>query len=179
MRYFDLQEGFKANEVLSVCAFPLILSLYLAHRKAKRYADLGKYTSPYKMLGTGRLLVSLFWQLDVVGIILSIAMFALILVPFTIAGGVSSSWHEAHIIAPLVIGLCCIPAFVLWEKRAHHPKVPFHVGFSASFRVLVLTLGLASQRPRRLGSSRHRCDDQLQLVSTRRLSVYRPYRGSV
>ena len=116
----------------SVCAIPLILSLYMAHRKAKRYADLVNYGSPYQMLGAKRLLGSLFWQLDVIGIILLIAVFGLVLVPLTLAGGVvgtadTSSWHKAHIIAPLVVGLCLIPAFIVWEKRAPHPMVPFHV----------------------------------------------------
>lgn len=59
-----------------------------------------------------------------------IAMFALILVPFTLAGGVSTTWGSAHIIAPLVIGICLIPCFVLWERWEsinHHPLVPFHL----------------------------------------------------
>lgn len=54
-------------------------------------------------------------------------MFALILVPFTLAGGVSSTWGTAHIIAPLVIGICLIPCFVVFERWAPHPLVPFHL----------------------------------------------------
>lgn len=30
-------------------------------------------------------------------------------------------------IAPLVIGILCIPAFVMWERRAPHPMLPFHL----------------------------------------------------
>lgn len=54
-------------------------------------------------------------------------MFALILVPFTLAGGASSTWGTAHIIAPLVIGICLIPCFVVFERWAPHPLVPFHL----------------------------------------------------
>jgi SIT family siderophore-iron:H+ symporter-like MFS transporter len=59
--------------------------------------------------------------------LLIIAMLALILVPFTLAGGQSQSWRSAHIIAPLVIGLCLIPVFIMWERRAPHPLMPFNL----------------------------------------------------
>jgi SIT family siderophore-iron:H+ symporter-like MFS transporter len=65
--------------------------------------------------------------LDVIGIILVIAVFALILVPFNIADGNPDTWKKAHIIAPLVVGICCIPAFILWELKAPHPLVPFRL----------------------------------------------------
>lgn len=118
--------------IFPVCSIPLILTLFIAHRKAKRYADLEKYSTPYQMLGARRLLLSLFWQLDVVGILLLITMLALVLVPFTIAGGESSSWHKASTIAPLVVGLCVIPAFIMWERRAPHPLVPFKVSITVA-----------------------------------------------
>ena len=54
-------------------------------------------------------------------------VFALILVPFTIAGSAKEQWKAGHIIAMLVIGVCCIPAFVVWEMKAKHPLVPFRV----------------------------------------------------
>ncbi|KAL3963375.1 hypothetical protein ACCO45_000379 [Purpureocillium lilacinum] len=73
------------------------------------------------------LLKALFWQLDVVGMILMIAVLALILVPLTLAGGSSTTWHQGHIIAPLVVGILCIPAFVFWEAKAKHPMVPLHL----------------------------------------------------
>lgn len=62
---------------------------------------------------------------DLIGVLLVIATFALILVPFTLAGGQTQSWASARILAPLIIGLALIPAFILWERRAPHPLVPF------------------------------------------------------
>ncbi|KAF2459870.1 major facilitator superfamily domain-containing protein [Lineolata rhizophorae] len=113
--------------IYTVCALPLILALYIAHRKAKKAHDLSGYSTPYKMYGPRRLVVALFWQLDTIGIILLIAVFALILTPFTIAGGVDAQWRTAKVIAPLVIGILCIPVWVWWERTAEHPLVPLHL----------------------------------------------------
>ncbi|KAG5935713.1 hypothetical protein E4U60_002995 [Claviceps pazoutovae] len=111
--------------IMPVCALPLIGSLMVVTRRAKRQGLLGNYTTAFKQLGFQNLAIELFWLLDVIGIILIIAVLDLILVPFTIAGGESSKWGEAHIIAPLVIGILCIPAFIFWELRAPHPLIPF------------------------------------------------------
>lgn len=79
------------------------------------------------------LLLDIFWKIDVVGILLIICVFGFILVPFTLAGNktasyISSStaWRQAHIIAPLVIGVCLIPVLIFWEwKVAKFPIIPF------------------------------------------------------
>ncbi|QPH09569.1 hypothetical protein C2857_000424 [Epichloe festucae Fl1] len=111
--------------IMPVCALPLIGSLVVASRRAKRQGLLGDYASAFRQLGFRNLALELFWLLDVIGIVLIIAVLDLVLVPFTIAGGESAKWGEAHIIAPLVMGLLCIPAFVFWELRAPHPLIPF------------------------------------------------------
>lgn len=108
-----------------MCAIPLVVSLSIPYWRAKRSGALANYKSPYQMLGAKQLAIALFWQLDIIGIILMIAVFALILVPFTIAGGASTTWRTAHVIAPLVIGVLCIPAWVYWESKCKHPMVPF------------------------------------------------------
>ncbi|KAK3081856.1 hypothetical protein LTS18_014973 [Coniosporium uncinatum] len=64
-----------------------MIALYIPHRRAKRAGALANFQTPYQRYGPAKLMVALFWQLDVIGIILLIAVFALILVPFTIAGG--------------------------------------------------------------------------------------------
>ncbi|CZT42643.1 probable SIT1-Transporter of the bacterial siderophore ferrioxamine B [Rhynchosporium secalis] len=118
--------------IYPVCALPLMLALFLAGRRARKNGVLDSYKSPFQMLGGKRLATELFWQLDVIGIILLIAVFALILVPLTLAGGstavdATSKWHTAHILAPLIIGILCIPVFVVWEMKARHPLLPFHL----------------------------------------------------
>ncbi|ETI19399.1 hypothetical protein G647_09232 [Cladophialophora carrionii CBS 160.54] len=113
--------------IYPVCSLPLMLALWFSGRRARKAGVLEKYKTPYQMWGARRLSVELFWALDIPGIILLIAVFALILVPLTIAGGNTSSWNSAHVIAPLVIGILCVPAFVFWEMRAPRPLVPFHL----------------------------------------------------
>ncbi|PGH16710.1 hypothetical protein AJ79_01583 [Helicocarpus griseus UAMH5409] len=113
--------------IYPVCCLPLIASLLIVHRKASKDGALLKYGSPFQLLGARRLAIALFWQLDVIGVILMIAVFALILVPFTLAGGVETQWEKAKIIAPLVIGVVCIPAFIFWEKTCKHPMIPFRL----------------------------------------------------
>ncbi|KAK8194826.1 major facilitator superfamily domain-containing protein [Phyllosticta capitalensis] len=111
--------------VYPASAVPLLAALLIAHRRAKKSGDLAGFKTPFEILGGRGLLSALFWQLDTIGIILMIAVFALLLVPLTLAGGVSSKWQDAHIIAPLVVGFCCIPGFVWWEMKAVHPLIPF------------------------------------------------------
>ncbi|ORY57519.1 major facilitator superfamily domain-containing protein [Pseudomassariella vexata] len=113
--------------IYPVCALPLIISLSLVGRRARKQGALDSYTSSFQQLGWQNFSRDLFWRLDVIGIILMIAVFALILVPLTIAGGFESQWRSAHVIAPLVVGILCIPAFVLWELRSPFPLVPFHL----------------------------------------------------
>jgi SIT family siderophore-iron:H+ symporter-like MFS transporter len=113
--------------IYPVAALPLLGALLMASRRAKRANSLADYRTPYQMLGFKRLSISLFWQLDVVGIILLIAVLALILVPLTIAGGYSTKWGAAHVIAPLVVGILCIPCFIFWERWSPHPLVPFYL----------------------------------------------------
>ncbi|KAK2031307.1 major facilitator superfamily transporter [Colletotrichum zoysiae] len=126
--------------IYPVCALPLIVSLSVVGRRARKQGLLDSYVSPFRTLGLKKFLVELFWQLDVIGIVLVIAVFALILVPFTLAGGFTSSWRSAHIIAPLVIGILCIPVFVFWERKAKHPLVPFYL---MKDRGIVAALGIA------------------------------------
>ncbi|KAF7561933.1 hypothetical protein G7046_g2232 [Stylonectria norvegica] len=111
--------------IYTVCAMPLIISLSIVGRRAKKEGRLDNYRSSFESLGFQNLAVELFWLLDVIGIVLVIAVFALILVPLSTAGGFKEQWKTAHVIAPLVIGIVCIPFFVLWELKAPHPLVPF------------------------------------------------------
>ncbi|KAF3986948.1 hypothetical protein FT663_04111 [Candidozyma haemuli var. vulneris] len=70
--------------------------------------------------------VQTFWDVDLMACVFIIAIFGLILVPLTLAGGAQSAWVQAKILVPLVLGFCLIPAFVLWEtKFAKTPLVPF------------------------------------------------------
>ncbi|SPN97767.1 probable SIT1 - Transporter of the bacterial siderophore ferrioxamine B [Cephalotrichum gorgonifer] len=113
--------------IYTVFSLPLIVSLSIVGRRAKNRGLLKDYRSEFQTLGLKEFLVDLFWRLDTIGIVFLIAVFALILVPLTLAGGfeAKSQWSSARIIAPLVVGVCMIPVFVAWELKAPHPLVPF------------------------------------------------------
>lgn len=83
------------------------------------------------------------WRVDFFGCILIIAMLGLVLVPLTLAGGVTKKWSRASTIVPLVIGFCLIPCFCIWEmKLARNPLIPFKLlkdrGIWAAFAIAVL-----------------------------------------
>jgi MFS transporter, SIT family, siderophore-iron:H+ symporter len=123
--------------IYPVCALPLILTLFIIGRRARRTGLLNQSTTSR----TSRSPVTLFWQLDVPGVLLLIAVFALILTPFTLAGGFASTWKRAHIIAPLVVGFLCIPLLLVWELRfAPHPLLPIRL---MSHRGIWAPLGIA------------------------------------
>lgn len=116
------------------------------------------------MMGAGNLVLGLFWQLDVIGVILLIAVLALVLVPLTVAGGavtaeqMRENWRAAHVIAPLVIGVVLIPVWAFWETRARYPMIPFRVSLCRKNHVSQFAYNnsfAAPQRPRRLGLHRH------------------------
>ncbi|KAE8376012.1 major facilitator superfamily domain-containing protein [Aspergillus bertholletiae] len=109
--------------IFPVCTLPLFATMLFGHYKARKIET---YQHPIRLLGTGKFLKELFWYLDVVGILLLVAVLALILVPFTIAGAAAEQWKTAKILAPLIIGIFCLPLFVIWERSyARFPMVPF------------------------------------------------------
>ncbi|ROT43000.1 MFS general substrate transporter [Sodiomyces alkalinus F11] len=111
--------------IYPACALPLIVALSIVARRARQRGLLDKHKTPFQALGWRKGWVDLFWRLDVIGIVLVIAMFALILVPMTIAGGFESQWSRPHVIAPLVVGICVIPVFFWWQTRSPHALVPY------------------------------------------------------
>lgn len=145
--------------IYPVCAIPLITVLFIVHCRAKASGQLESYKSSMDLIGGHRLAVELFWHLDVVGIILMIAMLACILVPFTLAGGVTAQWKTAKVIAPLVIGILLIPVWAYWENSCKYPMLPFRVSLNpdsdTTNRSKLMHHHLAPQRSRCLGSTRN------------------------
>ncbi|KAI9930239.1 Siderophore transporter [Aspergillus wentii] len=111
--------------IYPACTLTLLIPLYIVQQRAKKDGAFDTLQRPFQILGPRRFFQELFWHLDVVGIILIIALLALILVPLTIAGGINSQWQQGKIIAPLVVGVVCIPIWVVWERTCKKPMVPF------------------------------------------------------
>ncbi|KAK0716655.1 major facilitator superfamily domain-containing protein [Apiosordaria backusii] len=126
--------------IYPVCALPLIISLISLGRRARRSSVMDGYTDPIRNLPWGPFLSYLFWRLDVIGIILKIAVFALLLVPVTIAGGFEASWTAPHVLASLIVDAVTIPVFILWQLHAPHPLVPFKL---VKDRAVWAALGIA------------------------------------
>jgi SIT family siderophore-iron:H+ symporter-like MFS transporter len=108
-----------------VLTAPLLIAVTIISRRAEKAGHI--HETLLQKYGFKNLMMELFWLLDVIGIVLLVAFFALILVPLTLAGGVQSKWTEASILAPLIVGVVLVPVFVLWEFRAPHPVFPFRL----------------------------------------------------
>lgn len=94
--------------------------------KTPEWKELNEKKTYYQNNGLWKTLVELFWRLDILGVLLLTAMLGCILVPLTLAAGVSSKWQSGKIIAPIVIGVVLIPVWIFVEaKFARYPLAPF------------------------------------------------------
>ncbi|GAA5854822.1 hypothetical protein JCM8547_004084 [Rhodosporidiobolus lusitaniae] len=120
----------------------ILVPLFIAQRRARKASTLDGYLTPYKQVGAKKLAINLFHELDLVGSFLLLASLILVLLPFTLAGGVSSQWKTGKVLGMLIVGLVvAVPAFIVWElKFAKVPAVPFHL---LNNRTVLGCLGLA------------------------------------
>lgn len=125
--------------IFPLCAAPLVIILVLVTRRARNRV-LIEEDEETRDSNWGDRFRYFSRRLDILGILLTVAVFALILVPITIAGGFETSWKSPHVLAPLVIGVCMIPAFIYWQWRAPHPLVPFRI---MKDRAIWAALGIA------------------------------------
>lgn len=154
-------------------SIPLLLALWLPRRRIREEGLLAGHESPFYRMRFRRLAIALFWHLDVVGILLLIIIFAGILVPFTIAGSKPEHWKEAKVIAPLVLGLLCIPVWLCWEQKyARSSLLPYRVCCPFDLMRRATNRTAVTQRSRCLGCFRSRMDVAVYLCSPRQLSLY-------
>lgn len=113
--------------IYPMCNLPLFASLWWVNRKAKKAGTLQQHKTPVQQHGAWAVTKALFWQLDIIGLLLTICVFGFLLVPLTINDKNGQSWGQAKLIAPLIIGALCIPLWIRWESIAPHPMVPFYV----------------------------------------------------
>ncbi|QLG74690.1 hypothetical protein HG535_0H00150 [Zygotorulaspora mrakii] len=115
--------------IFPLCCLPLIgcmIHMRLKVRNDPEWKALLNEKSYYQSHGLVQTLVQLFWKLDIIGVLLLVASVGCILVPLTLAGGVSTRWRNAKIIAPFVLGFLLLPFFIYWEnKLALVPFAPF------------------------------------------------------
>ncbi|QEU58677.1 hypothetical protein KDRO_A06980 [Kluyveromyces lactis] len=95
-------------------------------RQTEAWKELSSQKTYYQTHGLVQSLVQLFWKLDVIGVFFMIIILGCILVPLTLAGGISNKWNNPHIIAPFILGFVLIPFFIAWESKwAREPIAPF------------------------------------------------------
>ena len=109
--------------VLPVAFMPLALALFLNSRKAKRLGLL--HPSPLADNSFFRSVKNLWFDLDTMGLLLICAAFSLILIPITLAATAKGGWHNASIIAMVVVGCLCLFVFPFWEGSSKLAPKPF------------------------------------------------------
>lgn len=109
--------------VLPAAFLPLALALFLNIRKAARLHLLPP--SPWEGQSVVGGVKHLWYELDIMGLLLLSAAFALILIPLTLAATAKSHWHNASIIAMIVIGCVCLFMFPFWESTRKLAPRPF------------------------------------------------------
>lgn len=119
-----------------VLATPIMLTLGIGMRKSKRTTQEVKQIDERPQRSIWQKIESVFWQLDLFGLLLLVAGFGMILVTVTIANGKGSKWSDGHCIALLTVGGICVLAFVAWERfGARNPVIP--VGLLKNRTVIV------------------------------------------
>lgn len=109
--------------VLPVSFLPLALSLFLNSRKAARLDLLPP--PPWNGQSLVSFFKSLWFELDVMGLLLLSAALALILLPLNLAARASNGWKNGSMIAMLVVGCVCAIVFPLWESSKRLAPRPF------------------------------------------------------
>ena len=109
--------------VLPAAFIPLALALLMNLRKAARLHLLPP--SPWKGQSVIGGFKHFWYELDIMGLLLLSAALALILIPMTLAATAKSHWHNASIIAMIVVGCVCLVAFPFWESTHRLAPRPF------------------------------------------------------
>ena len=105
--------------IVPIVFFPLGIVMIYTQRKAY---NSGYYIPKRNEYGWKKTFDTVFWQLDIVGIILLTAGLTCFLLPFTLGGGTAAGWRHAHNIVMIIVGPLCIVAWVIWSL--HYAKNP-------------------------------------------------------
>ena len=107
--------------LLPVAFFPLGFSLFLNGRRARQMGLSPQTLASFR----GKpltVLLKLWIELDIGGIIILSAGLALILIPCTIAGTIPNGWENGSIIAMITIGATLLVIFPFWEASTQYAR---------------------------------------------------------
>ncbi|KAH7169319.1 major facilitator superfamily domain-containing protein [Fusarium sp. MPI-SDFR-AT-0072] len=118
--------------ILPFCAAPLIITLYVLQRRARKagYRRKGAWDAADKTQPLSERIVNLVWvDLDILGAVLLVLGLGLTLIPLSLTGARNSDrWDQGSYIAMLVIGVVVVCVFFVWDtKFAKVPFVPFRM----------------------------------------------------
>ena len=118
--------------IFPFCAAPLIISMFILQRRAKKNGYKNKSAWASSPAGASLLerVYRLVWtDLDFLGAFFLVVGLGLALIPLSLTGSKNSDrWHEGSFIAMLVIGVVVVGVFFLWDaKFAVKPFVPFRM----------------------------------------------------
>ncbi|KAI6381594.1 hypothetical protein MCOR25_001070 [Pyricularia grisea] len=126
--------------ILPVAFLPFAISLFLNQRKAKKLGLLynrRNWISAIRSQGLTTTAIKVVQSVDLFGVLLLSAGFALLLIPLTIATRQTGGWSNGSIIAMLVMGPICLIAFGFWEcasvRLNPHPLIPLYLFKSKTF----------------------------------------------
>ncbi|KAI8954572.1 siderophore iron transporter mirC [Xylaria longipes] len=125
--------------ILPVVFLPLALTLFLNGRRAKRLLpppEKRKFAEGGPLAVAKTVVANIWYSLDIGGIVLLSASFALILIPLTLTKTTPGGWQSPTIIALIVVGGVLLIAFPFWEgsrKLAPHPLIPLELLKSRTF----------------------------------------------
>ncbi|KAI2780224.1 MFS general substrate transporter [Daldinia loculata] len=112
--YVDFRWAFGAfSIILVVFCLPVAIIFILSKRKAVK---LGVYPERVKTRTFWESLKHYFVEFDVIGMLLTIAGWSLLLLPFSIVGYAPRGWKTGYIIAMIILGAVSLAAFVVWER---------------------------------------------------------------
>lgn len=80
--------------IVPICATPILLTLGIGMRKTKAQAAELKKERARPQLSLQKKALAIFWQLDIIGLILLVAGFGMLLTIVTIANGKGSHWND-------------------------------------------------------------------------------------
>ncbi|ORY18868.1 fungal trichothecene efflux pump [Clohesyomyces aquaticus] len=102
------------------------------------------YHPPPRVNSQGLSRKEILGQIDYVGGLLSISGMLLFMMGMQ-WGGYQYKWHEAHVLAPLILGIVLLIAFVLWEAYgAKNPMFPRRINQVSGILSLTLVITFIS-----------------------------------
>ncbi|KAI3545198.1 siderophore iron transporter mirB [Colletotrichum abscissum] len=100
--------------ILAGVCIPALTIMLLMQRKAEKAGLLAKAKSNDRSYLQG--FIYYLIQFDIMCIVLIIAMFSMIMLPFNIVSYAPNGWKTGYIIAMEVVGVVLIPIIYIWEK---------------------------------------------------------------